>query len=167
LENRTILSTNGADPWSACLTSLERDLPPQQFATWIRPLRCEPTSDGVRLVAPNRFVLQWVKDRFGPRISTMLRDATGNDLGVEFGLERLGSLGIHLDDGDVVGFADQAPGDERAHLPAAREENAHGGVTLPQARPEARPGSDLESWIIHVWPHRQGPGTGHIGGELK
>ncbi len=77
-------STNGADPWSACLTSLERDLPPQQFATWIRPLRCEPTADGVRLVAPNRFVLQWVKDRFGPRISTMLRDATGNDLGVEF-----------------------------------------------------------------------------------
>ena len=75
---------NGADPWSACLTSLERDLPPQQFATWIRPLRCEPTADGVRLVAPNRFVLQWVKDRFGPRISTMLRDATGNDLGVEF-----------------------------------------------------------------------------------
>ena len=84
MENRTTPSTNGADPWSACLTSLERDLPPQQFATWIRPLRCEPTADGVRLVAPNRFVLQWVKDRFGPRISTMLRDATGNDLGVEF-----------------------------------------------------------------------------------
>jgi len=84
LENRTTPSTNGADPWSTCLTSLERDLPPQQFATWIRPLRCEPTADGVRLVAPNRFVLQWVKDRFGPRISTMLRDATGNDLGVEF-----------------------------------------------------------------------------------
>ncbi len=84
MENRTTPSTNGADPWSTCLTSLERDLPPQQFATWIRPLRCEPTADGVRLVAPNRFVLQWVKDRFGPRISTMLRDATGNDLGVEF-----------------------------------------------------------------------------------
>jgi chromosomal replication initiator protein len=84
LENRTAPSTNGPDPWSACLISLERDLPPQQFATWIRPLRCEPTADGVRLVAPNRFVLQWVKDRFGPRISTMLRDATGNDLGVEF-----------------------------------------------------------------------------------
>jgi chromosomal replication initiator protein len=84
LENRTSSSTNGPDPWSACLTSLERDLPPQQFATWIRPLRCEPTADGVRLVAPNRFVLQWVKDRFGPRISTMLRDATGNDLGIEF-----------------------------------------------------------------------------------
>jgi chromosomal replication initiator protein len=84
LENRTTPSTNGADPWSTCLTSLERDLPPQQFATWIRPLRCEPTVDGVRLVAPNRFVLHWVKDRFGPRISTMLRDATGNDLGVEF-----------------------------------------------------------------------------------
>ncbi|MCU0564273.1 MAG: DnaA/Hda family protein, partial [Desulfobacterales bacterium] len=84
MENRTAPSTNGPDPWSACLISLERDLPPQQFATWIRPLRCEPTADGVRLVAPNRFVLQWVKDRFGPRISTMLRDATGNDLGVEF-----------------------------------------------------------------------------------
>jgi len=47
------------------------DLPPQQFATWIRPLPLRADADGVRLVAPNRFVLQWVKDRFGPRISTM------------------------------------------------------------------------------------------------
>jgi len=86
LENRSAIAPLVADPWSACLRSLERDLPTQQFATWIRPLHCEPTAGGVRLVAPNRFVLQWVKDRFGARISSMLRDALGSDVGVEFSI---------------------------------------------------------------------------------
>jgi len=86
VNDRTPVAPLGADPWLACLASLERDLPPQQFATWIRPLRCEPTTAGVRLVAPNRFVLQWVKDRFGPRIASMLRDASGDEVGVEFGI---------------------------------------------------------------------------------
>jgi len=85
LDNLT-LSSDAADPWSACLATLQRDLPAQQFATWIRPLRCEPMEGGLRLVAPNRFVLQWVKDRFGTRIASMLRDRAGSDLSLEFGL---------------------------------------------------------------------------------
>jgi chromosomal replication initiator protein len=47
--------------WSQCIRSLEADLSEQQFNTWIRPL--QPVEDGtlLRLLAPNRFVVDWVK----------------------------------------------------------------------------------------------------------
>jgi chromosomal replication initiator protein len=70
--------------WAACLDAFERELTPQQFATWIRPLACADESGRLRLTAPNRFVLQWVKDRFGGRIETLARQATGASVAVEF-----------------------------------------------------------------------------------
>ena len=57
--------------WQSCLESFQRELTPQQFNTWIRPLRLEPADGGLRLVAPNRFVLQWVKERYARRIEEM------------------------------------------------------------------------------------------------
>jgi chromosomal replication initiator protein len=57
--------------WQACLARLEKELPPQQFSTWVRPLQVDAANGApgeVRLLAPNRFVLQWVKDRFLSRI---------------------------------------------------------------------------------------------------
>jgi chromosomal replication initiator protein len=70
--------------WTACLLAFERELTPQQFATWIRPLSCADECGRLRLIAPNRFVLQWVKDRFGGRIETLARQATGESMAVEF-----------------------------------------------------------------------------------
>ena len=63
--------------WSSCLDFLERELPPQQFNTWIRPLRLEgeeESGDGLRLVAPNGFIQKWVKDRYLTRIEELGRD---------------------------------------------------------------------------------------------
>jgi len=60
--------------WAACLSRFEKELPAQQFNTWIRPLRLDASvapSGELRLLAPNRFVLQWVKERFLPRIETL------------------------------------------------------------------------------------------------
>ena len=70
--------------WVACLAAFERELTPQQFATWIRPLNCVDESGRLRLTAPNRFVLQWVKDRFGSRIEALARQATGTSIALEF-----------------------------------------------------------------------------------
>ena len=54
------------DIWSYCLSRLESELPPQQFNTWIKALSPEIVEDGgavgLRLCAPSRFVLQWVRD---------------------------------------------------------------------------------------------------------
>jgi chromosomal replication initiator protein len=47
--------------WSQCVRSLEADLSEQQFNTWIRPLQLVEDGQLVRLLAPNRFVVDWVK----------------------------------------------------------------------------------------------------------
>jgi chromosomal replication initiator protein len=60
--------------WDSCLSRFEKELPAQQFSTWIRPLRLDASaapSGELRLFAPNRFVLQWVKERFLTRIEAM------------------------------------------------------------------------------------------------
>lgn len=58
--------------WLDCLSRFEQELTPQQFNTWIKPLRFETAdANSCCIVAPNRFVLQWVKDKFLNRIENM------------------------------------------------------------------------------------------------
>ncbi len=57
--------------WESCLLRFEQELPAQQFNTWIRPLRLEgeeTPQEGLRLLAPNTFILKWVRDRYLTRI---------------------------------------------------------------------------------------------------
>jgi chromosomal replication initiator protein len=57
--------------WESCLKRFEQELPAQQFNTWIRPLRLDGEShplEGLRLVAPNSFIMKWVRDRYLARI---------------------------------------------------------------------------------------------------
>lgn len=54
--------------WTKCLNSLESELSEQQFNTWIRPLQAIQGHGGLKLLAPNRFVMDWVRDRFLERI---------------------------------------------------------------------------------------------------
>ncbi len=60
--------------WISCLSQFEQELPAQQFNTWIRPLRLEGEEDvanGLRLLAPNGFILKWVKERYLTRIEEL------------------------------------------------------------------------------------------------
>ncbi len=59
--------------WLSCLKHFEKELNAQQFNTWIKPLQLNLSSahNELILVAPNRFVLQWIKDNFLPRIEQM------------------------------------------------------------------------------------------------
>ena len=57
--------------WKKCLDRLEEELSAQQFNTWIRPLQPEWDKNNLRLLAPNRFVTEWVKDRFAERIAEL------------------------------------------------------------------------------------------------
>jgi chromosomal replication initiator protein len=60
--------------WRLCLTCFEKELPPQQFRTWIKPLKCHAEGDTVTLIAPNRFVQQWIRDKFAQRIEELAQD---------------------------------------------------------------------------------------------
>lgn len=57
--------------WRFCLTQFEKELPPQQFTTWIKPLQIRSEGNALTLVAPNRFVQQWIRDRFLTRIEQL------------------------------------------------------------------------------------------------
>lgn len=58
--------------WEKCLNSLESEFPSQQFNTWIRPLQAEYTDGKLVLLAPNRFVLDWIVERFLGRINELV-----------------------------------------------------------------------------------------------
>ena len=57
--------------WRYCLSHFEKELPAQQFVTWIKPLKVEVEGDTLTLIAPNRFVLQWIRDKFYTRIQEL------------------------------------------------------------------------------------------------
>lgn len=57
--------------WQDCVKYLQDELPAQQFNTWIRPLQAEQNDSRITLLAPNRFVRDWVSDRFLDRITEL------------------------------------------------------------------------------------------------
>jgi chromosomal replication initiator protein len=61
--------------WERCLLRLQGELPAQQFNTWIRPLKADLDDGCLRLFAPNRFVLDWVNDKFLHRIREIVAEA--------------------------------------------------------------------------------------------
>ena len=54
--------------WDRCLSRLETELSEQQLNTWIRPLQAREMDSNLKIMAPNRFVLDMVKSNFFPRI---------------------------------------------------------------------------------------------------
>jgi len=68
-----------ANAWQHCLNHLETELSTQQFNTWIRPLQVMEDSAQLRLLAPNRFVLDWVNTRLLERIEALLGEIGGTD----------------------------------------------------------------------------------------
>jgi len=63
--------------WRSCLSHFEQQLPPQQFKTWIKPLKFHAADNFVTLTAPNRFVLQWIRDRFLAEIQQLAAERFG------------------------------------------------------------------------------------------
>lgn len=62
-----------ASIWQKCLSLLQEEYPAQQFNTWLRPLQAETQDSTLILLAPNRFVVDWVKTHFNERINELVR----------------------------------------------------------------------------------------------
>ena len=65
--------------WESCLERLEGELTPQQFNTWIRPLQAIEEDNNIRLLAPNRFVLDWINEKYLVRINTLVEKILNGD----------------------------------------------------------------------------------------
>ncbi|MES2113904.1 MAG: DnaA N-terminal domain-containing protein, partial [Pseudomonadota bacterium] len=58
--------------WQTCSAQLELELTPQQFSAWIKPLiPLDYEAGKLRVAAPNRFKLDWVKTQFASRITAL------------------------------------------------------------------------------------------------
>jgi len=66
--------------WQDCTDSLRTELPAQQFNTWIRPLTADFDGTTLRILAPNRFILDWVKGKFLPRIEALINELSEEPL---------------------------------------------------------------------------------------
>ena len=73
--------------WEVCLSRFEQELPAQQYQTWIKGLRIgQSDDDSLALVAPNRFVLQWVRERYLARIEALGLEYFSQPLSVRLSL---------------------------------------------------------------------------------
>ena len=75
--------------WGECKKTLERDLPIEEYTTWIAPLTLEQNNGSNPLsysvLAPNKFISDWVEDNYGTTIKERLSAITSNvDLSLNF-----------------------------------------------------------------------------------
>lgn len=63
-----------SSPWNYCLERLEKELPPDLFNTWVRPLQAEENNSTILLLAPNRFVKDHIYDQYFDKIHHILSE---------------------------------------------------------------------------------------------
>jgi chromosomal replication initiator protein len=71
------------DFWSECLDHLKQKLSAQQFDTWIRPLSAHETDGLVRVTAPSRKALEWIREQYLPEIQKLAEQRAGTPLLIE------------------------------------------------------------------------------------
>ncbi|HKT96024.1 MAG TPA: DnaA/Hda family protein, partial [Paraburkholderia sp.] len=105
--------------WQHCSALLERELTPQQYVTWIKPLApvaFDAAANTLQIAAPNRFKLDWVKSQFSGRITDLARDFWQTPVDVQFVLDPKAGMRVpHVASAAVP----------RAPLAAAPAEAAH------------------------------------------
>ncbi len=113
------------DFWQTCASRLQQELTPQQYSAWIKPLAPLDFEDGrLRIAAPNRFKLDWVKTQFASRITTIATEFWQGPVDVQFVLDprtnapRKPAAATAAADGGVgigaAGLSLEAPAVERA-----------------------------------------------------
>jgi len=72
--------------WNRCIRDLQAELPEQQFNTWIRPLQAVEDGGVLRLLAPNRFVVEWLQQHYVDRILEIVEGSgTNTEVIIEVG----------------------------------------------------------------------------------
>lgn len=66
--------------WNRCLDRLQQELSSQEFSMWIRPLRVIHDGNSLTLLAPNRFILDWVRDKYRNQITELFEEFCSEDV---------------------------------------------------------------------------------------
>ncbi len=124
--------------WQACLEQLQGELTPQQFTAWIKPLTAggfDPATRQVRIGAPNRFKLDWVRNQFAGRIEAIALGYFGEPVGVDLFLD----LKAPSPAPGAVRSTDGGPGPARAP-----RDLAEGQASEPASASNATPSASRE-----------------------
>jgi chromosomal replication initiator protein len=102
--------------WQQCIDRLQDEIPSQQFNTWIRPLKASTEGQLLTLFAPNRFIKDFVTDKFAERISELVREIGSDapmDVILEIGASTSAPLSISVPTANTAnsGGAQQPPMD--------------------------------------------------------
>src|SRR5207253_268650 len=101
--------------WDQCLTALKADLPEKEFNTWVRPLHAIKIANGLKLLAPNRFAVDWVNTHLLPRLFDFLSQDAISD-----------SLEIYVE----IGSRDSVPVSLSPQLPTVSQTRAMSNLVL-------------------------------------
>ncbi|MEO7031456.1 MAG: chromosomal replication initiator protein DnaA [Herbaspirillum sp.] len=108
--------------WQACSAQLEQELTPQQFNAWIKPLAPLEYEDGkLRIAAPNRFKLDWVKTQFANRISALAAQYWDAPIDVQFVLDPRLNNARKNSVGESNGSTTSAPAVHAANAPTVNQ----------------------------------------------
>ena len=74
--------------WQACLEELSRELPEQQFNTWIKPLTAQVSQDQDKLTlfVANRFKMDWIRAQYAQKLAQILERLQGQPVQIELAL---------------------------------------------------------------------------------
>jgi chromosomal replication initiator protein len=73
--------------WHSLVSELKKDLPAQQYDTWIKPLKAERHGNHLRVVAPNQHVLRWIRTNLLAKLETRAERFAGAMLHVDLVLD--------------------------------------------------------------------------------
>ena len=129
--------------WEKCLGYLQDELSAQQYNTWIRPLQIDADSDqALRLIAPNRFIKDWVSDKFIPRITELYTEISGSYPQVTVEAVAQSHPGFM-----ARGAADRTPDLAEPRAPDAGSRAEESAKPAPVPAPPGRPGQSREQSV--------------------
>ena len=72
--------------WDLCQERFRANLTQQQFSTWIKPLVFEDAGGAVRILAPNHFVMDWVREKFAEHIDIWAQEFYADPVSITYAL---------------------------------------------------------------------------------
>jgi chromosomal replication initiator protein len=72
--------------WDLCQERFRANLTQQQFSTWIKPLVFDDAGDEVRILAPNHFVMDWVREKFAEHIDVWAQEYYAHPVTITYAL---------------------------------------------------------------------------------
>lgn len=138
--------------WQQCVDLLRDELPAQQFNTWIRPLQVEVEGDSLRVYAPNRFVLDWVNEKYLSRLLELLSERTSGpppNLSLLIGSKRSASV-TGLPSASMARAQQPSVAVTPAFHESPRRENAQNSFSEPSAPVRAERNVQVEGGLKHT-----------------